>query len=33
MRPETMAEVHDELKAIAEGLIHSPEDRLEALEW
>jgi serine/threonine protein kinase len=33
MRPESMAEVHDELKEIAEGLIHSPEDRLEALEW
>jgi hypothetical protein len=32
-RPETMGEVYDELKAIAEGLIRSPEDRLEALEW
>jgi serine/threonine protein kinase len=32
-RPESMAEIHAELEEIAEGLIHSPEDRLEALEW
>jgi serine/threonine protein kinase len=32
-RPESMAEVHEELKQIVEGLIRSPEDRLEALEW
>ena len=32
-RPESMAEIHAELEAISEGLIHSPEDRLEASEW
>ena len=32
-RPEAMADIHTELEDIAEGLIHSPEDRLEALEW
>ena len=32
-RPERMSEVQSELDRLADQLIQSPEDRLEALEW
>jgi serine/threonine protein kinase len=32
-RPERMSEVQSELDRLADQLIRSPEDRLEALEW
>jgi serine/threonine protein kinase len=32
-RPERMSEIQGALDHLAEELVHSPEDRLEALEW
>lgn len=32
-RPARMSEVHEELEQLALGLVRSPEDRLEMLQW
>jgi hypothetical protein len=32
-RPERMSEVQGELDRLADELVRSPEDSLEALEW
>ena len=32
-RPERMTEIREELDPMVEGLVRSPEDRLEGIEW